>query len=62
MCLSTVYAVINGAENKICEYVCSIHSEGKDITLTDVMGTETKVSGRIVSCDFVKNQVIIEEA
>jgi len=60
MCLSTVYAVVNGNQNKVCEYVCNIKLSGKEITLTDIMGTETKVNGTITSMDFVKNQVLIE--
>lgn len=60
MCLSTVYAVINGNENKICEYVCNIEINGKDITLTDVMGSQVSAHGTVKSMDFVKNRVIIE--
>ena len=60
MCLSTVYAIVDGSQNKVCEYVCNIKIDGNDITLTDIMGSETKVSGKIMSMDFVKNQVLIE--
>jgi len=60
MCLSTVYARIEGQEdNKVLEYVCKIQIEGDKITLTDVMGSETTVKGEISSCDFVNNKVII---
>ena len=60
MCLSTVFARIEGQEdNKILEYVCKIAVDGENITLTDVMGTETTVKGKISSCDFVNNKVII---
>jgi len=60
MCLSTVFAVIDGNENKVCEYVCNIDIDGRNITLTDIMGAETKVIGTLKSMDFVKNRVIIE--
>lgn len=60
MCLSTVYARIDGQEDsKILEYVCKIQIEGESVTLTDVMGSETTVKGEISSCDFVNNKVII---
>ena len=60
MCLSTVYARIDGQEDsKILEYVCKIQIEGGSVTLTDVMGAETTVKGEISSCDFVNNKVII---
>ena len=60
MCLSTVYAEINGVENKVCEYVCNIDIDGKNITLTDIMGAKNQVVGTLKSMDFVKNKVIIE--
>lgn len=60
MCLSTVFAVVNGNENKIKEYVCNIAIDGKNITLTDIMGEETKVVGTLKSMDFVKNLAIID--
>ena len=60
MCLSTVFAVVNGNQNKVCEYVCNIKVDGNNITLTDIMGSETNVQGTIKSMDFVKNQVLIE--
>lgn len=60
MCLSTVYARIDGQEDsKVLEYVCKIQIEGDCVTLTDVMGAETTVKGEISSCDFVNNKVII---
>ncbi len=62
MCLSTVYALINGQENKLCEYVCSIKSEGDIITLTDVMGVETTVRGSLKFLDLIKGRVLIEGA
>ena len=60
MCLSTVYAVLNDNENKLCEYVCNVEVDGNSITLTDIMGAQTKVQGTLKSMDFVKNRVIIE--
>ena len=60
MCLSTVFARIEGQEDeKVLEYVCKIRIEGENITLTDIMGAETVVKGQISSCDFVNNKVII---
>ena len=60
MCLSTVYAVVNGNEKKVCEYVCNIELDENNITLTDIMGSQTKVKGVLKSMDFVKNLAIIE--
>ncbi|MDO5331092.1 MAG: CooT family nickel-binding protein [Bacillota bacterium] len=60
MCLSTVYTVINGSENKIKEYVCNIELDGNNITLTDIMGDKITVQGKLKSMDFVKNFAIID--
>ena len=62
MCLSTVFAVSQGSENKVCEYVCSVKVNGDVVKLNDVMGVETEVKGKLVSCDFVSNKIVIEEA
>lgn len=60
MCLSTVYAVVNGNQNKVCEYVCNIEINENNITLTDIMGAQTTVKGRLKTMDFVKNLAIID--
>lgn len=60
MCLSTVYEVRDGAENKIGEYVSGIKVEGGNVSFTDIMGQETVVAGTISSIDLVKNVILIE--
>lgn len=61
MCLSTAVVEKEGSFEKVCEYVSQVRTEGRTITFTDVMGTETAVSGVIKSMDFIKNIIIIEE-
>ena len=51
MCLSTVYAS-GDTEHAIMEYVAKIRVDGSEITFTDVMGEEKKVSGRLVMADL----------
>jgi predicted RNA-binding protein len=61
MCLSTAWGLgEQGDKRMLCEYVSSI-SVGRDaITLTDLMGRETIVSGSLESVDLVKNAINIK--
>ena len=60
MCLSTVYRENGAQQTKLGEYISGVRAEGSKITLTDIMGAETVVFGRLRSVDLVKNQIIIE--
>lgn len=62
MCLSTVYEVRDGSENKLCECVSSIEVGDGNVTMTDIMGQETVVKGTIVNIDLVKNIILIKAA
>jgi predicted RNA-binding protein len=60
MCLSTAYELGAGGERaQICEYVSNIKVAGDTITLTDLMGVETKVSGILEGVDLIKNAIVI---
>lgn len=59
MCLATAYN--RKDDNRIlCQYVSRVDIDGSKITMVDVMGAETVVTGTLVSVDLVKNQVIID--
>jgi len=61
MCLSIAYKEVPGGENeKILEYVSGVKVDGANIILTDIMGAETSVPGKIKSMDFVNSKIIIE--
>ena len=60
MCLSTVMLEKNGSQEKVCEYVSNVKTDGNKITLTDVMGNDTCVEGTILSMDLVKNLIIVK--
>ena len=60
MCLSTVYEERDGRQEKICEFVSGIRADAGRVTLTDIMGNETVVDGKLKTLDFVKNIIIIE--
>jgi len=59
MCLSNVYLFENGEEKLVCEYVSNIDTDSGEITLTDVLGQEITVTGRLAKVDLVKNIILI---
>ena len=64
MCLSTVYDVSagqTGQERVVMEFVSQISVEGKQITLTDVMGARKTVSGEVLGADLTGGVVRIRE-
>lgn len=62
MCLSTVFEERGAQQTKLCEYVSDVRAEGDKITLTDIMGAETVVFGKLKSVDLVQNKIIIQGA
>ena len=60
MCLSTVYKLTGGEQEKVCEYVSGIAVGDGSVTLTDIMGDETVLSGIIRSIDLVKNIILVD--
>jgi predicted RNA-binding protein len=61
MCLSTAWELgERGGKRMLCEYVSSISVGGDTITLTDLMGRETIVSGSLESVDLIKNAINIK--
>jgi predicted RNA-binding protein len=59
MCLSSVYEVKDGDETLVCEHVSGLTSGNGSVTLTDIMGVETVVTGAVTSVDLVKNIILI---
>ncbi|MDR1217346.1 MAG: CooT family nickel-binding protein [Oscillospiraceae bacterium] len=59
MCLSSVYEVKDGGETLVCEHVSGLTSGSGSVTLTDIMGVETVVTGAVTSVDLVKNIIRI---
>ena len=62
MCLAKAIRARDGEESQLCAYVSKFRTEGDSIVLTDVMGEETSVVGRIRNVDLVKNLIVIEAA
>ncbi|MCI8318547.1 MAG: CooT family nickel-binding protein [Lachnospiraceae bacterium] len=59
MCLSTAYKS-NEPDSIIMEYVSRIDIDGKQVTLTDVMGDRKTVEGTVVMVDLTGGVVKIQ--
>ncbi len=62
MCLAKAVRVEGTEQVELCAYVSQFRAEGDQITLTDVLGEETTLTGRISRVDLVKNLIVIEAA
>ena len=51
---------MNGTENQVCEYVSQLKLVNDKIVLTDIMGLETVVTGKVTGVDLVNNRITIE--
>lgn len=61
MCLSTAYEVNGNNENMILERVTNVDVDGKDITLTNLLGMSTVVKGELKSVDLNRNEIRIQK-
>ena len=57
MCLSDAYELKNGERNLVCSRVCGVSADGENVTLTDLMGIRTVVSGKLKSGFYRRNGV-----
>lgn len=59
MCLSTAYRT-SDPSSVIMEFVSGINVDGNKITLTDVMGDQTTVEGKLIMVDLTGGVVKID--
>jgi predicted RNA-binding protein len=61
MCLSTVYGFtdLSGGKRVLCDYVSRVELDGGLLTFYDILGNETRVSGRLTDVDLVKNCISV---
>ena len=59
MCLSTIYKNEKRDDNILCRFVATIQAEGDKLTVVDVMGASTTITGRLVSADLTAGTVIV---
>ncbi len=60
MCLAAAYKNTQSRENLICQYVSTIGFKENKVVLTDLLGTEIEVDGKLSTVDLVKNIVVIK--
>ena len=61
MCLSKVFQIVGGEEKQVCEYVSNLRLVDDKIILTDIMGLETVITGKVTGVDLVGNRITVEE-
>ena len=62
MCLSTAYYNSKKEENVAARYVAEIRVEGDEVLLTDVMGKEMVIPGKILFVDLTGGTVVLQAA
>lgn len=60
MCLAAAYKNEQTPENLICKFVSNIGFDNGKIVLTDIMGEDIVLDGKLSTVDLVKNVVVIQ--
>ena len=59
MCLSTAYYDNKDEANVAARYVAKVEVDGDQVVLTDVMGFETRIEGKVSFVDLTGGTVVI---
>ena len=59
MCLSTAYYDNKDEANVAARYVAKVEVDGDEVVLTDVMGFETRIGGKVSFVDLTGGTVVI---
>ena len=62
MCLAAAYKNEQTPENLICKFVSNIGFDNGKIVLTDILGENIAIEGKLSTVDLVKNVVVIQGA
>ena len=60
MCLAAAYKNNQNPDNLICKFVSNIGLDGGKVILTDIMGQDIVLEGKLSTVDLVKNVVVIQ--
>ena len=60
MCLAAAYKNEQTPENLICKFVSNIGFDNGKIVLTDILGENIAIEGKLSTIDLVKNVVVIQ--
>ena len=60
MCSAAAYKNEQTPENLICKFVSNIGFDNGKIVLTDILGENIAIEGKLSTVDLVKNVVVIQ--
>ena len=60
MCLAAAYKNEQTPENLTCKFVSNIGFDNGKIVLTDILGENIAIEGKLSTVDLVKNVVVIQ--
>ena len=60
MCLAAAYKNEQTPENLICKFISNIGFDNGKIVLTDILGENIAIEGKLSTVDLVKNVVVIQ--
>ena len=60
MCVAAAYKNEQTPENLICKFVSNIGFDNGKIVLTDILGENIEIEGKLSTVDLVKNVVVIQ--
>ena len=60
MCLAAAYKNEQTPENLICKFGSNIGFDNGKIVLTDILGENIAIEGKLSTVDLVKNVVVIQ--
>ena len=60
MCLAAAHKNEQTPENLICKFVSNIGFDNGKIVLTDILGENIAIEGKLSTVDLVKNVVVIQ--
>ena len=60
MCLAAAYKNEQTPENLFCKFVSNIGFDNGKIVLTDILGENIAIEGKLSTVDLVKNVVVIQ--
>ena len=61
MCEATVVMIRGDKEEEIVKDAEIIDIDGSDLTISNILGRETKVEGKIMKIDLLKNRIFVKE-
>lgn len=62
MCLATAYLKDSGGDSMVAKNISTVEIDGDSVILTDILGAETRIKGKLTKADLVNGVVEIAAA